>query len=86
MAYAIGSKVWSKGDEYTITSEPFTVHGIEMQSALREDGKKADLPTPEYIAARIARNNAEYNSQQVQFSRLHHSAKVADDLRNKGKI
>lgn len=86
MAHAIGSKVWSKGDEYTITSLPFVVHGIELQSAVREDGKKADLPTPEYIAARNAKNQSDWSSQQVQFARLHHSSLVANDLRNNGQI
>ena len=86
MAHAIGSRVWSKGDEYTITSVPFTAHGIELQSAVRDDGKTLDIPTPEYIEARTARNVGEWNSQQVQFARLHLATVTAKQLRDEGSL
>ena len=49
MAHKIGVKIWHSGDEYTITSEPFTLHGGEWQYAIDEHGKTIVVVSPEYL-------------------------------------
>jgi hypothetical protein len=39
VGYEIGEKVWFKGDEYTITTAPYVLHGGMFQDATDENGK-----------------------------------------------
>lgn len=41
----IGTKVYFRGDEVTITSEPFQLYGGEFMEAVTEDGKKVTVAT-----------------------------------------
>lgn len=68
--YKIGEKTWSGGDEVTITSEPFTLHGGEYQNAVTEAGKTVTVKTPEYAKAQADAKRQEWKDQQDQFRRL----------------
>ena len=37
--YAIGERIWFKGNEYRITSAPFELHGGRFQEAENADGQ-----------------------------------------------
>ena len=71
MAHTIGVKIWHSGDEYTITSEPFTLHGGEFQYAIDEHGKTIAVVSPEYLERSTAANKAAWHEQQAFFSKLH---------------
>lgn len=47
--YAIGAVVWLKGTEYTIRTEPYTLHGGLFQSATDASGREISVPTPKEI-------------------------------------
>jgi len=66
----IGDKVWSKGDEYTITSEPFMLHGGMFQKAIGESGREIVVPSAAQQAANTERSQREWKDQQAQFARL----------------
>lgn len=66
----IGDKVWFKGDEVTITSEPFILHGGEFQRAVTEGGKEIVLATPAQKAKDVLRAQEEYQEQQTNYLRF----------------
>lgn len=68
--YKIGEKTWSNGNEVTITSEPFILHGGEFQNAVKESGKPCIVPTPEYKAAQIRANQDAWKDRQAEFRKL----------------
>jgi hypothetical protein len=76
MAHKIGVKIWHSGDEYTITSEPFTLHGGEFQYAIDEQGKTIAVVSPEYLERNVAANKAAWHEQQAFFSKLNKLTKV----------
>ena len=61
MAHKIGVKIWHSGDEYTVTSEPFTLHGGEFQYAIDEQGKTIVVVSPEYLTRRVEANKADFS-------------------------
>ena len=70
MPRLIGDKVWHKGDEVTITSEPYTLHGGIFQDAITENGLTVSIVTPEHVANTVNRNRQEWKEQQSQFAKL----------------
>ena len=68
--YEIGSKIWSRGDEVTITSKPYILHGAEWQDGVTEAGKTVTLVTPRQGKANVERSQREYREQQAQFRNL----------------
>ena len=71
MTYAIGDKVWFRGDEVTITTEPYCMFGAMWQDGITtECGKLVSVKTPGQRAADAARKQAEWREQQDAFKRL----------------
>ena len=70
MHYEIGTKVWFKGDEVTITSAPFALHGGEFQNATTENGKAIVVATPAQKLANVVRAREEREAQQAEFRTL----------------
>ena len=66
----IGNKTWFKGDEVTITSEPFILHGGEFQKAVTKDGKEVVIATPAQKAKDVRRAQEEYQEQQESYLRF----------------
>ena len=73
MPHLIGDKVWYKGDEVTITTEAFRLHGGLFQDATTEDGKTVTIATPEQSMVNCINTQMEWMEQQKQFSRLKHA-------------
>ena len=69
-SYPIGTKTWVNGTEITITTEPYTFCGGELQDGVAKDGKVFTMATPASKAADLERNKAEWKSQQDGFRRL----------------
>jgi len=68
--YEVGSTAWFRGDEVTITSEPYEMDGAEWQNAVYPDGRKIILSTPKQRERNAKRYRAEWQSQQDGFRRL----------------
>jgi hypothetical protein len=71
MPYAIGEKVWYKGDEVSVISEAYVLHGGLFQDAITEDRKMVTIATPEQAAMSYINAQKEWRDSQEQFSRLH---------------
>ena len=70
--YNIGQKIWHKGDEATVSSLPYKLHGVDWQDAIVTDtGETITILTPEQVEvnAQIARQV--WQAQQAGFARLH---------------
>lgn len=70
MAHKIGTKVWHKGDEVTISSNAYSLHGGEFQDAIAENGKVITIATPEQQSNNSDRAQSEWTEQQSQFRKL----------------
>lgn len=70
MAYKIGEKVWFKGDEATIISEPFILSGGEFQKATLENGKEIVVATPAQKEKNSKANREAFTVQQSEFRNL----------------
>jgi hypothetical protein len=70
MAHKIDTKVWHKGDEVTIISDSYVLHGGEFQDAMTETGKVITIATPEQQSRNAGRSRTEWNEQQSQFRKL----------------
>jgi len=68
--YSIGEKVWTGGNEVTITTEPYSKYGRLWQSGTDANGTVYAVLTPEEIQANIDRERADYSERQAQFRRL----------------
>lgn len=68
--YEIGAKVWSNGNELTVTSAPYTMHGASFQDAVDANGKTFSILTKDQAAKNVAAKKAEWKDQQDQFRRL----------------
>jgi len=68
--HEVGTKVWFKGDEVTITTEAYELYGGEYQDAVTATGKLVAVATPAHRAANSSRAQAEHKAQQEQFSGL----------------
>lgn len=66
----VGSKVWVKGDEVTITSEPFFLHGGEFQKAVTESGKEIVVATKAQATKNAKAAQDAWNAQQAEFRKL----------------
>lgn len=69
-AYPIGHQVWHRGDQVTITGEPYTLHGGQWQDGVTEAGKPVTLTTPAAKQAQQARQKADWQADQASFRRL----------------
>ena len=68
---AVGSTIWSKGDEYLVVNAPFIKDGIEWIDAIGvENGRAITVPTPRHREAMVKQKQAEWREQQAQFRRL----------------
>jgi hypothetical protein len=70
MAHKIGTKVWHKGDEVTIITDSYILHGGAFQDALTENGDVVTIATPEQQLANAQRFRADWAEQQSQFRAL----------------
>ncbi len=70
MAHKIGTKIWHKGDELTISTDAYSLHGGEFQDAIAENGKAITIATPEQQSADADRSRSEWTEQQSQFRKL----------------
>ena len=70
MAYQIGEKIYWRGFEVTIISEPYTMAGGEFQDGDCESGKRVMVPTPENVAARVQKNRDDHAEMQAGFRRI----------------
>lgn len=77
MAHKICSKVWHKGDEVTIKSEPYELHGGMFQDAVDEFGNNILVATPEHKDRNAERAKAEWQQQQDEFRNLRMQNKKA---------
>ena len=68
--YTLGEKIWSRGEEITITTAPYQKHNAWWQDGKQEDGKVVTVVTPEQNARNVAQHQAEWKTQQAAFSRL----------------
>jgi hypothetical protein len=68
--YEIGEAVWSHGDEYIITTEPYELHGGTFQDGVNETGRTACLATPGEKAKRLEEKKQVRKEMQEGFSRL----------------
>ena len=70
MAHEIGSKIWSKGDEVTIITDPYMMYGGWFQDAEKENGVVVSIVTPEQRNADVKKSQDEWKAQQAQFKKL----------------
>lgn len=75
MIYAIGERIWIRGEELTITTEPYVLGIGQWQDATGEDGKRHTVPTPGQKAQDAAEREATRQELQAGFRRLRESAK-----------
>lgn len=71
--YAIGEKVWFKGDEYTIIGDQKQISGGWFQDAERADGKKITVPTKGTLENQVSKSRASSQQMQEGFRRLKQS-------------
>ena len=72
-SYEIGETVWSGGDEVTITSEPYELHGGTWQNGVTASGQKKTVITPLARAFDVAKQQTQWKEQQAAFSRINKS-------------
>jgi hypothetical protein len=70
MAHKIGAKVWHSGDEVTIISGPYVLHGGQFQDAITENGKTITIATPEQQSRNAEQSRNAWIEQQSQFRKL----------------
>jgi hypothetical protein len=70
MAHSIGSKVWFKGDEVTVTTNAYSLYGGVFQDAIDAAGNIVTLATPEHIEDSVNKQREDWKNQQEQFRRL----------------
>ena len=70
MAYAINEVIWHRGEEITITTEPYSQFDVLWQDGITCSGRIVTVKTPGQIVADVARKRAEWRDQQNAFSRL----------------
>lgn len=69
--YSIGQKVWHRGDEATVTSLPYKLHGADWQDAtLTDTGRIVTLPTPEQMEQNAQNAKHGWQAQQAGFAKL----------------
>ena len=66
----IGDKTWFKGDEVTIISKPYQLHGSTFQDAKTEGGKVVTVLTKEQREANAKAAQDAWKVQQAGFRRL----------------
>ena len=67
----IGTKIWYKGDEVTITSDPYMDGGMEWINAVREDGVEVVMITEAQRSVQVNQAQRVWREQQKGFARLH---------------
>lgn len=68
--YSIGDKTWFKGDEITITSEPYELYGGIWQDGITENGKTVTVATPDQRKVNAKAKKHDWKVQQKQFAKL----------------
>lgn len=74
----IGDKTWFKGDEVTITTEPYKMYGGMWLDAVTDSGKTVSIVTEDQQAINLDRNRSEYKIMQDGFKRLHNANHIGD--------
>jgi hypothetical protein len=62
--------IWFKGDELTITSDPFMLHGGEFVTAVNDEGKEFTVATRAQQNRNAADRQSEWKKQQAEFAKL----------------
>ncbi len=76
MAYQIGDKTWFKGNEITITTEPYELYGGMWQDGIDKDGKTFCVLAPEQQEIEVAKRQEDHRQQQASFSELKKSQRL----------
>lgn len=69
--YPLGHKLWHRGDEVTVTSNPYPLFGGMFQDATTEEGRVVQVVPPAEQSRLSERNRREWREQQEGFRRLH---------------
>ena len=67
---SIGDKVWFRGEELTITGNPYKLYGGLFVDAVGGDGNTKTIPAEEQIAISAGMAIDEFRNAQAGFSRL----------------
>lgn len=86
MPWPIGHRTWWGGDEVTITSGPFILHGGEFQHAVTETGRKIIVPSPEQQEKNTREKRQAFRDQQAQFRRLKDLGRVETVLAGRARV
>lgn len=70
MVHKIGDKTWFRGDELTITTEPYELYGGVFQDGITASGKTVTVATPVQRDLNAKAKRDEWKSQQQQFAKL----------------
>ncbi len=66
----IGEKTWFRGNEITITTEPYELYGGRWQDGIDEIGKTVSVVAPAQCKVNAEKVKAEHKEQQAGFARL----------------
>lgn len=66
----IGDKTWFKGDEVTITTDPYPMYGGMWCDAVTDSGETVSIVTEDQQAMNLNRQRTEHKTMQDQFRRL----------------
>jgi len=66
----IGDKVWFKGDEFTITSNPYQLYGKMFHDGIDANGKTRAMLTPDQVKENDAETKRVWREQQAGFRRV----------------
>jgi len=74
----VGDRVWLRGDQVTITSDPYELYGKQFVNVVDANGKQLIMMTPAQVAENITAARRVWVEQQAGFKRLHDSAKMKE--------
>jgi hypothetical protein len=66
----VNDKTWYKGDEVTITTEPYEMFGGMFQDAETETGEIVSIATVDQVEKNIAKARSDWKDQQSAFANL----------------
>ena len=68
--YKIGDKTYFKGDEVTITSDPYEYRGGEWHDAITESGKKVVVASRAHVSRNVLESRERWRRMQADFRKL----------------
>jgi hypothetical protein len=70
MEYSIGEKIFTAGNEITITTKPYVLYGGYFQDGVDENGKVFTVVPPAQRDADAKRIQDNFKTQQAEFSNM----------------